>query len=462
MTPAQLIRGSARAGFGVCLLLLFSCAEHPPTAPDYARGGASGGGGGKGPTVKSTNPPNGPRGTTLDVHVLGTGFDAGSQARWALDGDTTVAVTKVITNTTTYVSSTELIANITIGTDANLDLYDVMVVTGGGKKGIGIEKFEVTVLINFLPDLGGTSAAYDINTLGTIVGGSGNPAGTTYNPVRWTRSGTGWSVSTLAGSGNGVALGINDGGTVVGQSAGNAMSWTATGLAVNLGAGVASDVNENGIIVGRTNEVAALWMPLSAGAWTSPVLLPGFPGATGNNYTSMAHAISDANAIVGDAWDANGIERAVRWELQAGQWVGPILMDNADWGWVEDINLTGDMAGGFCTAACDFSRTPTFSAVLWPFGQPAEILPSLGGPNSAGHGINTFGDIVGRSSSAPRRNSPLVLEPVWWSNGVLRRLFLPPGYTGGIGEDINDNGQAVGAIHTSAGGDRAVVWTLHP
>jgi uncharacterized membrane protein len=336
-----------------------------------------------------------------------------------------------------------------------------MVVTGGGKKGIGIEKFEVTVLVNFLPDLGGTSSAYAINGSGMIVGGSGNPSGTTYDPVRWTRSATGWTVSPLTGSGNGVAWGINNGGTIVGQRAGNAMSWTATGLAVNLGAGVASDVNENEIIVGRTNEVAALWMPLSAGAWTSPVLLPGFPGATGNSYTSMAHAISDANIIVGDAWDANGIERAVRWELQNGQWAGPILMDNADWGWVEDINQTGDMAGGFCTAACDFSQTPTFSAVVWPLGQPAEILSSLGGPNSAGHGINTFGDVVGRSSVAPRRNSPIVLQPVWWSNGVLRRLFLPPGYTGGIGEDINDNGQAVGTASSSSG-DRAVVWTLHP
>jgi len=119
---------------------LLGCVDHTvPTAPSLAQGGA-----GKGPVVREADPSFGPQGTTLDVRVLGSGYDQGSGATWALQGDTAFATTRVKTNSTTFVSSSELRANITIEGDASLALYDVVVVTKGGKRGIGIEKFEVT------------------------------------------------------------------------------------------------------------------------------------------------------------------------------------------------------------------------------------------------------------------------------------------------------------------------------
>jgi hypothetical protein len=120
---------------------LLGCADQPvPTAPSLAQSGA-----GKGPTVRETDPSFAPQGTTLEVRVLGTGYDQGSGAVWALQGDTAFATTRVKTNSTTFLSSSELRANITIEGDASLALYDVVVVTKGGKRGIGIEKFEVTL-----------------------------------------------------------------------------------------------------------------------------------------------------------------------------------------------------------------------------------------------------------------------------------------------------------------------------
>jgi hypothetical protein len=100
---------------------------------------------GKSPTalaVTSTNPGFGDRGTTIDVHISGNGFTSGAQATWLLHGAADAA--HVRTNSTTFVSSTELVANVTIASDAQLDFWDVQIALAGGKNGVGSELFEVT------------------------------------------------------------------------------------------------------------------------------------------------------------------------------------------------------------------------------------------------------------------------------------------------------------------------------
>lgn len=94
------------------------------------------------PIVSSTDPTSAPQDTTLDVAVTGSNFDAGSRVDLAIDGVTT---DKVRTNTTTFISPKKLIANVTIAPDAVPDRYDVIVTTSRGKRGIGIERFEVTL-----------------------------------------------------------------------------------------------------------------------------------------------------------------------------------------------------------------------------------------------------------------------------------------------------------------------------
>jgi hypothetical protein len=81
---------------------------------------------------------------TLDVRVLGSGYDQGSKVDFLLDGTPTP---KLRTNRTTFVSATEVVANITIAVDAVVSAYDVQVTTSRGKKGIGIDRFMVTVKV---------------------------------------------------------------------------------------------------------------------------------------------------------------------------------------------------------------------------------------------------------------------------------------------------------------------------
>jgi hypothetical protein len=115
---------------------ILGCSDRPVTGPSI-RAAASGG---SGVTVTATSPDSAPQGITLDVHVLGSGYDRGSLAQWARNG---ALSPNVQTNATQFVSSSELLANITIASIADTGLYDVLVTTSKGKKGIGSELFTI-------------------------------------------------------------------------------------------------------------------------------------------------------------------------------------------------------------------------------------------------------------------------------------------------------------------------------
>src|SRR5262245_47754067 len=98
------------AAVGLALFAVGACTDRGPTVPPI--NAAPGGGG---PSVNAAEPNNAPEDTTLDVRVLGSGFDKGSRAEWGIAG---VPSSKVRTNSTRFVSSKELVANITIALDA--------------------------------------------------------------------------------------------------------------------------------------------------------------------------------------------------------------------------------------------------------------------------------------------------------------------------------------------------------
>jgi hypothetical protein len=81
-------------------------------------------------SVTSASPPFGDQGTTVDVHVFGTGFTSDAKATWLLHG--VADSLHVRTNRTTFVSSTEVVANVTIAGDATLAFWDVQVALAGG------------------------------------------------------------------------------------------------------------------------------------------------------------------------------------------------------------------------------------------------------------------------------------------------------------------------------------------
>ncbi len=129
----------------VALAVAAACSDPASTSPEApglvaAKGG--GGGGDSDPVVQSVVPDSATQDTTLDITVSGKNFDDGSIVELGQGG---IASLKIQTNSTTFLNPRKLKANITIAADADLGLYDVIVTTFRGRRGIGAEKFQVKV-----------------------------------------------------------------------------------------------------------------------------------------------------------------------------------------------------------------------------------------------------------------------------------------------------------------------------
>jgi hypothetical protein len=92
-------------------------------------------------SVSGATPDSATQDTTLDVVINGSGFVAGTAANWALAGVQDPA--QVRTNSTRYVNSRQLVANITISNSAAIAKWDIVVTATGKKGGIGSEAFTI-------------------------------------------------------------------------------------------------------------------------------------------------------------------------------------------------------------------------------------------------------------------------------------------------------------------------------
>ncbi len=454
------LRSSVMAGF----IVLLSCTDHPTTSPDEESSPIVAAAGGTGITVRSTVPSSSPRDTTLDVLVRGSGFERESQVVWALDGDTTFQTTKVRTNATTFVTSRELIANVTIEANATLALYDVEVLARGGKKGIGIEIFEVTNNITTLPSLGGSySSASALNESAIIVGSSFDERGEQH-AVRWRRERGIWRVEKLPG---GVHAGeINNRGTIAGINAAiHLVLWPLRGGVVDLGPGVPLDISEEETVVGWVRDQgsepigtqAAVWTRRSPSTWSAAEILPGLAAGA----SAEAIAINDAGTkVVGHAWDADGLEQSVRWDLRSGRWQVPAIIQNSAFSGVTEINNNGEFAGsGF---ACDFGQPGCFGqAMFWSTGETRTVLDAfVGGTHTAA--LNDAGDIVGFAEAYEPEFTRFAFR---WSprTGTFEDIGLLLGDLFAEASDINNQKQVVGYSDGMRGSEfltRAVLWTL--
>ena len=162
-----------RLGSGALLALAVWACSAPsldapavaPTDPSFGKAQT------RGLTVSSTLPSSVDRSTTVDVHVLGTGFAAGAQATWLLHGVANSA--KVRTNSTTYVSSTDVIANITVSSDADIALWDVQIASGG-KNGVGTEVSAITAGNVTATEFISNDPAYNLRGDGAYLESSGD------------------------------------------------------------------------------------------------------------------------------------------------------------------------------------------------------------------------------------------------------------------------------------------------
>lgn len=397
------------------------------------------------PTVTATVPNTAPQDTTLDVQVSGSGFDRGSRVDLGLNCEISCTLSeKVKTNSTRFVNNTTLVANITIAADAQPDLYDVQVTTTKGKRGIGIELFEISYAMTAIGTLPGddSSEAYAISQTGEIVGGSARSRPYGERIFLW-RNGAMQEVGpglAIAASGNRRVLGATP--PSVWQEVSG--TWQETLLPVLPGPldGQAQNITPDGTaIVGGSGGKSVLWRE-TTGGWTIEILP-----------ASCFCDINAAGMIVGQ--DRVWVEENGTWTSQT---LAPFPAGSKAVGWA--INDNGDVAGW----SEDGSQGGYRRALLWrktPTGWSApDYLGSLGGESSA-IAINNSGQVAGYGEVPGQTPGSLSNRHAFVWTPFDGMVDLGSRNTDNIARAINDLGQIVGASRKAAGGNyTAVLWEL--
>jgi hypothetical protein len=418
-------RGASIMVYGACLAAAFSCSRDPVAAPRM-QADASSLLAGKSSTalaVTSASPSFGDQGVTVDVHVFGTGFTAGAQATWLLHG--VADPTQVHTNSTTFVSSTELVANITIASGATLDFWDVQVALAGGKNGVGSELFEVTSAQILGPGTPGGinpevyGMSQNLQIMGWVTGGGGTP----------------FVYDDVAGM-------------------------------VNLGSGQAWTIDPLGTIIGGrdSNLFARAWVQQSPSTWRAEQM-PRLPFSVGGNVMGAART-SDGTLLVSGFDDSAtstkpntpSFNRPVVWQRVGSSWSAPqryTLPAGAVKASARVINGLGQVAGGV-------DGGPT--GAVWE--NPTTPTRLDGMPRA----INAAGTLIVGEKTIATSNSGTVTIPVYWwrnpSTGLWDGTGKPlPSLAGancttGTVRGLNSSSILVGSSCNAAGQTQATVWRL--
>ena len=451
----MLARRDSRRFAVVALMLLVAGCTDPTSAPSEAAGAPFAGKAppASTPTVTATLPSEATRDTTLDVQITGSGFDSGSRASFERDG---VVDPRVRVNSTRFVKSTSIVANVTIAADAVLDLYNVAVVTGGGKKGMGTELFAVTLGPNAL--VGGTHVN-GVNVSGDAVGrGPGAALCSSESlPFLWRQDGSRVSLP-LGTYCAGVAWAINESGVILGWLFGGAA--TQSGLWIPSGTGYTLQVlppapdgyqpatqgglNDAGEVIGWAQGIARLYWWSAATGWL-PMQVPA--GAT----TCQVHAaINNLGAIAGRCSIAGKASDGYYWQDHNAT---PVLLPRPSGTgdvYVWDMNDAGVVVGymyGSPTRAVKW--TPTGS------GYTVSFLPDLG-VKSAAYSIAQDGTVSGsvnRTTNNPR-------PALWLPAGGLTLLGLLN--NGNSGEAMDVAATSTGLVAGGTSNQTAVRWKVDP
>lgn len=432
-------------------VLGLGCGDPRPTEPDAVPAFGKGGAGTSGPTVTATSPSYGDQGTAnLDVQVTGSGFDQGSKAEWDSGG---APYPRITVNSTKYVSSTQLTANITIAPNATVQYYNVAVTTSTGRKGVGTELFTVTlatpipgaisaVAVNdagrvtgldasgiyvfdvptqAFQDIGFTGTSSGIDQLGTTVSGQ-NSAG---KPAVWTLAAGVWSEQALPDSGAGGA---------------------ARGLASDPATGAATFLTGNVQNSANTRHTPAKWT-WNGTSW----VLTGLP-RSGPNANGFGQGINPAGMTVG--MDGTNCCSAFFWDASNTLTVLPPLVSGAPsaaWG----INDAGTViVGSSNQVAVAWIRASTGDP--WTTPVTLENTASFCTINKHGtsiasvaYDVNAAGIVVGQSCGVPVAWKP--------SGGGYTRVPLGDlgNHQGGLANAINNAATPIAAGTAGQG----VFWT---
>jgi uncharacterized membrane protein len=432
----------------VLAALGLGCMDSRSTEPSTADPAFAKGGGTSDPTVESADPATAPQDTTLDVHVFGSNYDAGSRVDFSRGG---VVEPKLQVNATTFRSSGELVANVTVAPDAATVSYDIVVTKSTGKKGIGTEKFAVLVPGELLSTPSDGSKATSVSRNGLISGWIRGTCAFNSEPVLWDQLGRLIALPALPGTCGGGPRDVNSSGVAVGiaftrSSLAHDVLWVPSGgsyqaaplppLPDGSRAG-AWGINEAGWVVGVN--VASVWSP-GATSWQ---LLQWPIGAT----SCLGYGINDLGGVAGRCTIA-GKGRGVYW---ASPTASPVLLplpSGATDVFTFKINDAGVIVGW--TFVSSGKNRLVSRATRWiPSGgsYTTEILPDLGKGGSA-LAINDAGQIAG----SVRGTNGFELPALWEASGALRQLD-----TGGkVGEAIGLAEPAAGSV--VAGNINTVDW----
>jgi uncharacterized membrane protein len=410
--------------------LLAACGE-PTTVPED--GGPSLGKVAPGPTVTSTTPAEAPQAVTLDVHVIGTGFDPGSKADFQRNG---VPDPKVHVNGTSYLSSRELVANVTIAADAQTVSYDVAVTTAKGKKGIGTELFLVTIPLEQLMAPAGGSTVNDVSPSGIMVGTINTTCYPGGAPAVWNQSGQLSPLPALPGTCGGVPRGINASGVAVGSaytgsSSAGSVRWTPSGAGYvaeqvpylpDGSSPGAWSINDQGWI--SAGNVAAIWIP---GSGWQLLAKPG--GAT----SCVATFVSNTGQAVANCTIA-GVVKVVSW---ASPGAAPSVLPmppGATGAYARGINSSG-MIVAHTTGSPNRAVKWTPAGTTWAVQTLADF-----GLGAGALGMNEAGYVVGSAVTKVRRSIPVFWDP----SGTMRPLDSADGAGEAVGISEPDGGLTIG------------------
>jgi hypothetical protein len=419
--------------------------------------------------VSSTDPSFGDQGSTVDVHIFGSGFTDGAQATWMLNGTPN---DHVHTNSTTVISSTELVANVTISSDAELAFWDVQVSLSNGKNGVGSDAFEVTSAIP-IGTLGGTAEAHDASgtTTGTqIVGWT--VVGNAQHAFAWPDAS-----GNLEDLGLGYANAIDVAGTTIAGSNGSqAVVWTRApsgwaertlpvqaGTPESRAIAVASGPDGRAILIGGEASVAAkhasynrpvLWQWAVDGWVLVPLALP----RSGSDVTSAIQGVNARGQAVGGVQNGGLPTQGVFWDSLGRAQTLP----------GDGFHATGIDAGGRVISGASDGGIPA-GAVYWtaevnPDGTRAWSGPlALPGGCQRAVGIDDEGDIIGNrcQTSTGSRYISGIWSPPYTS--VTSLTGLGDVSDGGAAWGISRDGSRIvgGAPTGGANTHRVAVMWLH-
>ena len=269
------------------------------------------------------------------------------------------------------------------------------------------------------------ATAYDVNERGVVVGVRYVDGG--MRAFRWQRG------RPLVELGPGIAHGVNDAGTVVGSSGGQAVRWERDGTTVPLASGwvasEATDVDSRGTVVGNAvlPDGSARAFVRRAGS-AEVELLPAPPGHEGDSLS--AAAINERGTIVGAIQVHEGEPSSVGVVWRGRDHRPTVLPGTGDTAYVGDVNDRGVIVGAT-------TEGPDLWGLRWtsPDRPPQRI--GRDGTAPIARAINERGLVVGVEYSS---GTPFQWDP------RTGRTWLLTDLGGGYADAwaVNDRGVAVG------------------